>query len=134
MTTLEHIPAVGITGIMAEALRVLSTNGVAVHFIDPSDHFAQTDETIPLINFLRYSPHEWDQIASNDFTYCNRLRRSQLTDMLTQLGFRIEREEIEVDSRSVEEIAAGFPLHSSYLGMDPADLSTVEMNVLLRRA
>jgi hypothetical protein len=134
VTTLEHIPAVGITGIMVEAFRVLTTNGIAVHFIDPSDHFAQTDNTIPLIHFLRYSPQEWDQIASNDFTYCNRLRRSQLTQLLTQLGFRIEREEIVVDSRSVQEIAAGFPLHTSYLGMDPADLSTVEMNVLLRRA
>jgi hypothetical protein len=134
VTTLEHIPGIGITGIMAEALRVLSPNGIAVHFIDPSDHFAQMDDTIPLIHFLRYSSQQWDHIASNDFTYCNRLRRSQLTQILRQTGFRIEREEIVVDSRSVQEIAAGFPLHSSYVAMDPADLSTVEMNVLLRRA
>jgi SAM-dependent methyltransferase len=133
VTTFEHIPTVGIAGIMAEARRVLRTSGVAVHFIDPSDHFAQTDDTIPLIHFLRYSPQEWERIANNDFTYCNRLRRSELARLLGHLGFLIEREEVVVDSRSVEEIAAGFPLHSSYLGMDPADLSTIEMNVLLRR-
>jgi hypothetical protein len=134
VTTLEHIPPEGITAIMGEAGRILSTNGVAVHFVDPSDHFAQTDDSISLINFLRYSPQEWHEIAGNDFAYCNRLRGSQLTQLLSHSSFRIERQESIVDSRSLAEIKAGFPLHSSYREMEAEDLCTIEMNVLLRHA
>lgn len=75
-TVFEHIPGEDIKRILKEAKRILKGNGIAIHFIDLSDHFQHQDESITSINFLRYSEKEWERIAGNEFAYCNRLRAS----------------------------------------------------------
>jgi len=72
--TLEHIPYEVIRNIFIEAKRILKDKGIAIHFIDMSDHFQHQDSSISRINFLRFSDDEWSYIAGNQFAYCNRLR------------------------------------------------------------
>ena len=57
-TVFEHIPGPILTGILREANRILTPNGVAIHHIDPSDHFAHDDPSISFVNFLQYSERE----------------------------------------------------------------------------
>ncbi|WP_129677266.1 methyltransferase domain-containing protein [Candidatus Chloroploca sp. Khr17] len=45
VTTLEHIPYNILTDIFTEAKRILRLDGLAIHFIDPSDHFQHQDKT-----------------------------------------------------------------------------------------
>ena len=62
-TVFEHIPRADIARILKEAKRILKKGGVAIHFIDLSDHFQHQDKSITRINFLRYSDEEWDKIG-----------------------------------------------------------------------
>lgn len=73
-TVLEHIPVDVLVGILREAKRILKPDGVALHHIDLSDHFAHDDPSISFVNFLQYSDQEWASIADNQFGYHNRIR------------------------------------------------------------
>ncbi|MCK4818489.1 class I SAM-dependent methyltransferase, partial [bacterium] len=68
-TVFEHIPREDIERILIEAKRILKKDGIAIHFIDLSDHFQHQDNSITRINFLEYSEKEWDKIAGNEFAY-----------------------------------------------------------------
>ena len=80
--------------------RLLGPEGFATHLINPSDHFAHQDPRITRINFLRFSPGQWRRIGGNEFSYCNRLRASQLEQAFTTAGFHIERSDRTVDEPS----------------------------------
>jgi hypothetical protein len=85
-TVFEHIPGPVLEAILREANRLLSDSGLALHHIDPSDHFAQ-DGQITEINFLQYSQKEWDSYANNQFAYHN-LRLS-----CVQAGWKLSRDQ-----------------------------------------
>ncbi|MDB4871643.1 MAG: methyltransferase family protein [Gemmatimonadales bacterium] len=132
VTVLEHIPPPGIEAILLEARRVLAPDGIAVHFFDPSDHFAHQDSTIHLINFLRFSEEEWRRLANNQFAYCNRLRRSQYHPIYARTGFRVAREEGDVDAVSLGALRAGFRLDDQFREFAPEDICTTAVRVLLQ--
>jgi hypothetical protein len=117
-TVLEHVPGEIIVAILKEATRVLSPNGVAMHHIDPSDHFAHDDPSIPYINFLQFSDYEWEKYGANQFAYHNRHKAVQ---------WRTHR-----DERSLRELANGFPLHEKYKGVPPEVLCTTVVHSLSR--
>ena len=52
ITVLEHIPRGNIQRIFLEAVRVLKSGGLAIHFVDLSDHFQHQDPRITRINFF----------------------------------------------------------------------------------
>jgi len=126
VNTLEHVPVPVLAGLLREASRVLRKNGRAVHLVDPSDHFAHTDSELNLINFLRYSSHDWGRIAGIQFMYQNRLRASDYLEALRNSGFHIDSIEAVTDQRSLDELAAGFPVHPDFSSYAPQDLATVQ--------
>ena len=73
-TVFEHIPAPILQEILREACRVIRNPGMAIHFIDHSDHFAHSDLSISAINFLQFDDDEWARLADNRYMYMNRLR------------------------------------------------------------
>jgi SAM-dependent methyltransferase len=107
-TVFEHIPRENIKRILKEAKRILKKDGVAIHFIDLSDHFQHQDKSITGINFLRYSEKEWDKIAGNEFAYCNRLRASDYLGLFEELGFDVCRKESVVNDEGREVWKTGF--------------------------
>lgn len=131
-TVLEHIEPSALTLILREAARVLRVDGVALHIIDPSDHFAHSDESISLINFLRFSGREWDKIAGNEFGYCNRLRAPELLGIFSEVGLDVITNRAVVDDNSLREIESGFPLDPSFAHFTPRELCTVKMEVTAR--
>ena len=71
-------------------------------------------------------------MGGNEFSYCNRLRGSQLERMFTDAGFHIERCERTVDEPSKAALERGFPVHPDFRGFSPADLCTTELEVYAR--
>lgn len=50
-TVFEHIPREDIEWILKEAKRILKDDGIAIHFIDLSEHFQHQDKSISTITF-----------------------------------------------------------------------------------
>jgi SAM-dependent methyltransferase len=132
MTVFEHIPEVDIKRIIGEAKRILKKDGLAIHFIDLSDHFQHQDKSITGINFLRYSEKEWDKIADNQFAYCNRLRTSDYLELFKSMGFEIDRKEVNADKEALESIRSGFLVDELFRDYSVADLCATGLRVALK--
>jgi hypothetical protein len=132
VTTLEHVTPEALAGISREARRVLALNGAALHFIDPSDHFAHTDRSIPSINFLRFNEAEWQRIAGNRFQYCNRLRANDYARTFLEAGLNLADEQRVVDPHSVALLHGAFRVDTRFVGYAETDLCTTRYNVLLK--
>lgn len=130
MTVLEHIPADILSGIFREAKRILKPDGVALHFIDPSDHFQHQDRSITPLNFLKYSDEEWERLAGNEFAYCNRLRASDFLKLASDAGFIKIRSEIAIDESSKNAIHNGFEVAERFRRYELDDLCTRTLRVM----
>ena len=132
ITVLEHIPMNTIKNILTEAKRILNPQGLAFHFIDLSDHFQHTDNSIIPINFLRYSESQWQRIAGNEFAYCNRLRKSDYINIFRELGFTVDRQERYRDQSSIKAVQSGrFCVNTDFADYDLQDLCTTTLRVAL---
>jgi SAM-dependent methyltransferase len=131
-TVFEHIPGEILKAILMEANRILAPDGVALHHIDPSDHFSHEDPSISSINFLQFPRQQWDYYADNQFAYHNRLRADEFSDIYEECGHRIAQWIPKVDQRSIELLRNGFALDAQFRGK-PADiLCTTVLQVLSR--
>ena len=134
ITTLEHIPKVIIKDIFTEAKRILKPSGLAIHFVDLSDHFQHQDASITKINFLRYSTNEWRQIAGNEFGYCNRLRVSDFVALFKELNLIVDRYESDVDQESLIWLQRNkISLNKKFSSYVPEDLCATSLKILLRK-
>ena len=133
VTTLEHVEPGALDRILREGRRVLKPDGVAIHIIDLSDHFAHTDSSISAINFLRFTDSEWQKLADNPFSYCNRLRASDYAVAFSRAGLEILDEKRGVDADSLTRISGGFPISAEYAGYSNEDLCTTGYEVVGRR-
>jgi hypothetical protein len=106
-TVLEHIPPEVVTRILVEGSRIIHDDGLFVHLIDYSDHFAHSDRTISLINFLQYSDAEWTRLADNRYMYMNRLRHDDFLALFQSAGHRILATVPSVDERVGRMVADG---------------------------
>ena len=131
-TVFEHIPKVDSKRILKESRRILKKDGVAIHFIDLSDHFQHQDKSITKINFLRYSDEEWNKIAGNEFAYCNRLRASDYFALFDSLGFDICRKEVQEDKEARERMRYGFKVDEGFRGYNVDDLCVTGLKVALK--
>jgi hypothetical protein len=84
---LEHIPWNILKDIFVEGNRIVKRDGIFIHRIDYSDHYA-TDKSISGINFLQYSDSEWRKYT-NRYAYVNRLRHDDFISLFAELGHEI---------------------------------------------
>ena len=131
-TVFEHIPGVDIKRILKEAKRILKKDGMAIHFIDLSDHFQHQDKSISRINFLRYSDKEWNKIAGNEFAYCNRLRVSDCLALFKEAGFDVCRKEATVDDEARKNMENGFMVDEKFRGYSVDELCVAGFRVALK--
>jgi SAM-dependent methyltransferase len=130
---LEHIPYEVIRNIFIEAKRILKDKGIAIHFIDLSDHFQHQDNSISRINFLRFSDNEWSYIAGNQFAYCNRLRASDYLTLFKKLSFGILNIEKVIDENSINKIQDGFQVNEKFNSYKLEDICTTSLKIMLRK-
>jgi ubiquinone/menaquinone biosynthesis C-methylase UbiE len=113
-TVLEHIPAGIIASILKEAGRVLTTGGLLLHIIDPSDHFSHDDRSITAVNFLQFSDREWKRLAGNKFMYHNRLRAYEYVELFKRAGVRLIGQREAIDEQSLAVLRNGFGLDERF--------------------
>ena len=131
--TLEHIPYEVLRNIFIEVKRILKYKGIAIHFIDLSDHFEEQDNSISKINFLRFSDNEWSYIAGNQFAYCNRLRASAYITLFNELRFDIIDTEKIIDENSMNRIKMGFQVNEKYNSYNLEDICTTSLKIMLKK-
>ena len=131
VTVLEHIPLAVLAPIFTEAKRILKSTGIAMHFVDLSDHFQHQDQSITRINFLRFSDSAWNRIAGNEFAYCNRLRASDYLRLFAKTGYRTLRVEAKLDAES-PSLGQGFILDPSFSSYEFRDICIHSLKIMLQ--
>lgn len=96
----EHIPPNILNDILSEGNRIIKKDGLFINYIDYSDHFSNSDSSIPAINFLKYTNEQWNKIAGNRYMYMNRLRHDDFINLFKSAGHIILCEENYIDQRS----------------------------------
>lgn len=129
---LEHIPASSLKLVLKEARRVTKTDGLIAHHVDASDHFAHSDRSIPRIHFLRFTAHQWSALLDERLSYANRLRFPEFVDLFREAGMEIEYADGQVDKRSLEELAQGFPLDSAFSHFSKEDVCRLAIDIFAR--
>lgn len=125
----EHIPGSIIRDILKEAKRLLHPEGVLLHSIDLSDHFAYSDNSITKVNFLQFSDKRWQRLAGNQYMYHNRLRAPEFFRLFEEEGVFIARKVENVDAQSLEALKHGFPLDTRFESTPPEELAITNITV-----
>ncbi len=131
LNVLEHIPESVIRGILCEAKRLLKPNGAMIHFIDPSDHFAHSDDSISAVNFLKFSELQWKLIGGNRFMYHNRMRAQDYSGLFQNIGLETVKEDEVKDPRSLEQLQNGFPVDAGFAANAAEQNAITRYHVLL---
>ncbi|AOH36642.1 methyltransferase domain-containing protein [Luteimonas sp. JM171] len=103
----EHIPGATLEAILREGARVLSAQGLLVHYIDFSDHFSHSDPAIGPINFLQYGDRAFGLLAGNRYMYMNRLRLDDFRGLYARAGQRVLEQVAAPDSETAGRLAQG---------------------------
>ncbi|HEV2946649.1 MAG TPA: class I SAM-dependent methyltransferase [Gemmataceae bacterium] len=131
---LEHVSPGVLRDIHVESMRILRPGGLAVHRINPGDHFSHVDRSVTGVHFLRYSSDQWYWLGGSGLAYHNRLRSVQHQRLLEAAGFSILSSRVRIDPRSLEEITTGRqPIHSDFVHFAPEELAADYMWLVGRR-
>lgn len=88
----EHIPGDVLEAILREGGRLLSDRGLLVHYIDFSDHFSHSDDSIGPVNFLKFGERSFRMLAGNRYMYMNRLRLDDFLALYDRAGQQVLRQ------------------------------------------
>lgn len=131
--TLEHIAPQTLQAIFLEVARLSDPQGLGVHMVDHSDHFAHADSAISSVHFLRYTPEQWARIGGNRFAYCNRLRSSEVAAIFKDSGFCLLEVQPRLDVQAAERIEAGLdPLWSGFAALPAHEVAVLDTWYVMR--
>lgn len=122
----EHIPAPVLVDILKESSRLVSANGLILHYIDFSDHFSHSDPGIGPINFLKFGEGTFRLLAGNSYMYMNRLRLDDFREVYARAGHLLLSEASSPDADVARKLAQGEPsLDVAFAGKPRDILSTL---------
>lgn len=98
---LEHIPPTGLASALKTSLALLAPQGVAIHAIDYSDHYARSHPGLSRFNFLTFSADAWHKYNPS-LHYVNRLRHSEFVRIFRDAGYAITLDEPTAGAREPE--------------------------------
>ena len=124
--TLEHIPKFDIILIFAELYRKLKDEGIVSLIIDYSDHYAHTDNNISLLNFLKFSHHQWKR-HNHKIHFQNRLRHYEYIDIFEKIGFRTIKEDLFYAEKNIPSL-----ILDSYKNLNPSWKAT-SAHIILKK-
>lgn len=131
-TVLEHVPAQEIRELLAQTRRILRPSGHTIHLIDTSDHFSHDDPHITSINFLRFSPEEFDKYQSW-FLYQNRMRPYEYRRLFEEAGFKIVLWKITAHIQALERLPRQ-DLHPAFSNLEAEELTATVVYVVAQPA
>jgi SAM-dependent methyltransferase len=115
-STMEHIPASDVPQVLAECRRVLKPRGLISFYINYADHFAASDSSIGIYNFLRFDDGDWAR-HNSPLHYQNRLRHVDYLRAIAEAGFRVRGEwpttGTDAEIRDLEQMRLG-PRFATY--------------------
>lgn len=118
--SLEHIPREDIERIFRECYRLLSPGGLMSLSIDYTDHYAHSDPTISVFNYMKYSEQEWKRYNTPTY-YQNRLQNSDYKKLLEQNGFQII-ENIKTSNKDDVKVLRSIQISDRFKKYDEDDL------------
>jgi hypothetical protein len=129
----EHIPEAVLESILRESSRLLGADGLALHHVDLSDHFAHSDPELSMIHFLRYPEEQWRRYNDNHFAYCNRLRVNEYDRIYERAGHSIVDRTTFVHPECRKSLDAEFPLAPEFAKMPKDVVVTTAARYLSKR-
>ena len=124
--TLEHIPKLYIILIFSELYKKLKDQGIVSLIIDYSDHYAHTDKNISLLNFLKFSHHQWKR-HNHKMHFQNRLRHFEYIDIFEKIGFRTIKEDLFYAEKNIPSL-----ILDSYKNLNPSWKAT-SAHIILKK-
>jgi hypothetical protein len=114
-SVLEHIPAGVLAEILEECHRICSDRGIMSHVIDYTDHYAHSDPSISIYNFLKFSDSEWAKY-NPAIHYQNRLRHFEYGQLFAASGF-VTLAETSLQPDDAADLVARVPLSGRFREM-----------------
>lgn len=106
--TLEHIPEESIVSIFEELYRTLKDDGIISAKIDYSDHYAHTDKSISMLNYLKFDKNTWNKYNHNCH-FQNRLRHYEYLIIFERIGFVVIEEDLVFEENKIpDEVIEAF--------------------------
>ena len=131
-SVLEHIDIKVLNEVLLDSKNILKNDGLQIHFIDYSDHYAQTDRTISRLNFLKFSDRIWNIFSSNFFMYVNRLRHDDFIKLFNQNKLRVLNEEIFRDN-NFSQFKKKFKINSKFANKKDDILNIIGAWIILQK-
>jgi hypothetical protein len=117
---LEHLPPGILAEILRECARICHDKSVMSHVVDYTDHYAHSDASINIYNFMRFSDETWS--AYNPaLHYQNRLRHFEYGQYFEEAGFA-PLSVIALEPDDAVELLAAVPLSERFRRMTQAQL------------
>jgi hypothetical protein len=130
-TVLEHVPLLEIRRLFKEAFRLLQSDGLMLHLIDPSDHFGHSDRSISTLNFLTFSEEEFAKYNTR-FCYQNRLRVASYRQLIEDAGFEVIHWDVYVNESLLQQLP-NLKIHHDFADFSPEELCSTSVCVVARR-
>jgi SAM-dependent methyltransferase len=127
---LEHVPEAMVDGLVAEAKRILSRNGLFYALVGLHDHY-NFDPTVSDVNFLQYPEWLWALLVKNRISYHNRMRERDFLDILARHGADIVTIRSTVKPDDVERVKT-MRINSRFTSYSPIELATTRTEILAR--
>ena len=103
----EHIPGDVLEAILREGGRLASDRGLLVHYIDFSDHFSHSDDSIGPVNFLKFNERTFRLLAGNRYMYMNRLQIDDMLELYARAGQKVLRQLSEPCTDTARQLREG---------------------------
>lgn len=85
-SVLQRMAIDDLSVLINESNRMLRAGGKYYHLIDPKDFHSITNRQIPELNYLRFSPSQWNWMTSKYLNGKNRLRMPEFIGLLESAG------------------------------------------------
>jgi hypothetical protein len=127
---LESIPGEDIKAIHRASRHWMTSQGVWVHLIGPSDERSYQDKRLHPVDFLRYSEAEWQRLSGNRYAYKNRLRVSEYPPIFRAAGWKVLKENFSVSKKALSALPK-LPLHDDFKAFSPEELVAGRLHFVL---
>lgn len=130
---LEHVPVDDIRSILSESRRILKDNGLMRVRIDYQDHYWYFDRDVSPYGFLRFGARQWRRY-NPPLHYQNRIRHSELIDLIDECGFLILDDDHPLPSAEDLEMLHAAPLGDHFRAMAQEDVAIRFANLTVAKS
>ena len=110
--------------------RICHERSVISHVVDYSDHYAHSDASIGVYNFLQFPDEAWVRY-NPPIHYQNRLRHFEYGKLFDAAGFEVVAQTTMRPDRAAEAVAK-IPLSGRFREMTPEQLTPITGHWVLR--